>query len=209
MKTSYIISVTYSEFMAWYASGELRLRRNRLIEVPLDESGKPTPDQLRVQTIMDQMPYVDLEDEHTILIVQLDKGISDNHDEIPSKTGGLRAITYLPFHCIQGLFPLTQRGSNILMSRLDNCYVKLNKPLFGEQASHLWEQLSKRISLRGASALVSIIVANSDFEPKDFEDIASKALNLANHSKEFPLNSHGLLASVFGYDRQSPSPTKI
>lgn len=205
MKTSYIVSVTYSEFMAWYASGELRLSRNRLIKVPLDESGKPIPDQLRVQTIMDLLPYVDLENEHTILIVQLDKGISDNQDGIPLKTGELRAVIYLPFHCIQRLFPLTQRGSN-LMSRLDNYYVKLNEPLLEKQASHLLEQWSKRSSLRGASALVSIIVANSDFEPKDYEDVAFKALNLANHSKKFPLNSHGLLASVFSYDRHDSVP---
>jgi len=208
MKTSYIVSVTYSEFMVWYASGELRLSRNRLIEVPLDESGKPTPDQLRVQKIMDLLPHVDLENEHSILIVQLDREIQDNHDGLPSKAGELRvrSTIYLPFRCIQKLFPLTQRGSDILKSRLDNYYVELNEPLFEKQASRLWEQRSNRNSLRGASALLSIIMANSDFESNDFKDIAFKALNLVNHQAKFPLNSHGLLANVFGYDRHDPVP---
>src|SRR6056297_1216951 len=113
METGYITAVTLTEFMAWYHSGEIRLPRCRLIPVSLNEDGKPDNTPLSKQQLMDHLPYVDIEDEHSVLIVTL-SNISKSSSAIyqldvePSLLS--LDITCIPASRILTISPLTQRG---------------------------------------------------------------------------------------------------
>jgi hypothetical protein len=207
MRMHHIIAVTFSEFQVWYESGELRCNFARLLAVPLDEAGAAVVDPLRCQELLELMPHVGLEDEHSILLARLDlsKSLGPVHAAATPAPTALLHMGYLPSATIQTVQPLTERGGRLLASRLESYNLKLARPLCAEAVEGLWSEWSRRRSLRGAAALVDLTIAGSTFtaSPALLEE-ACEAVRLANVPVQIPLPDKGLLANVLCYDRHKP-----
>jgi len=209
MNVGYIVSVTLAEFQVWYATGELRLSRSRLLPVPCSASGQPAPDKLRKNEIMDLLPHVDLEDEHSVLLVVLNGAEPEGRYEELSgaDTPLVENVGYLSSSKIRSIHPLTRRGAEILSSRMEGYAIKLGTPLFEDETSCMLFQWSLRRSLRGGSALLELCVAKPDFQPPaDLIEAACESLNLLNEQARFPMPDQSLLANVMCYDRHDPIP---
>ena len=209
MEIGYITSVTITEFLVWYSTGELRLLGRRLIPVGLQPDGVPEADTVLRRQVMDLLPHVDLEDEHSVLIVTLSGGARRSASEVTFLAAPLALdATYVPAAVILSVQPLTRRGAAILQSRLQGMDVRLESPLFEDETNSLWLEWSQRRSALGAMALLELAVRGPRFRPSlGFATQALEAIRVINAQQESPPDAP-LLVQVMCYNRHEPITEK-
>jgi hypothetical protein len=204
MKSALLLSISLREFQVWHDAGELRVLRQRLLPVPLGPDSLPAPDALRTHELMDLLPHVNLEDEHTLLFAQLEAPAP----AVPGESGAepfSPNVVYLPFSVLRRLFPLTQRGRDLLKSRLSGYPVILDVPLFEPAVQALWSEWARRQLLAGARALLNLLVVHPSWRPDPaFTEVAVRAVLSRADGSPSRLAAAPLWARIIGYDRHKP-----
>ncbi|MFO7535387.1 MAG: hypothetical protein R6X19_06855 [Kiritimatiellia bacterium] len=203
MKTAILLSISLREFQVWHDSGELRVPRQRLLPVPLGPDGLPAPDALRVRELMDLLPHVNLDDEHTLLFAQLEAAAPAMGEAGAEPFSPV--IVYLPFSGLRRLFPLTPRGQDLLKSRLSGYPVVLAPPLFESAVQALWSEWARRQLLAGARTLLNLLVARPSWRPDPaFAEAAVIAVLSRADGSPARLSPAPLWSRFIGYDRHKP-----
>lgn len=207
MDTGYISTVTITEFLVWYSTGELRIHRRRLLPISLESNGTPKKDETVCRQIMEMLPHVDLEDEHNILVVTLMRdpiqaADQTGYDHYPL----LFDMAYVTSESILSIQPLTQRGGEIIKARLYDLDLRLEPPMFEKETKRLWHEWSIRRSIKGAEAMVSLAVKKPSFKPSpEFMKQAERSIYLLNEQQE--TSPYGdLLVYVMCYNRHDAIP---
>lgn len=207
MNIGHIIPITVSEFQVWFNSGDLRCDPGRVLVVALDANGKPKVDRLKTIELLDQMPEVDLEEEHNVLLAQVALGPAHTHvlRTIPAQDPISLRNVHIPIDCLRTLHPLTQRGKKILSSRLESFGVGVAEPLDEAAVDALWAERTWRRALRGGQELLKTLVQNGEFSPSD-ELLSNirQALEIPAAERSAALASKGLISNTLCYDRHKP-----
>jgi hypothetical protein len=206
MNITHFISISFSEFQAWYSSGELRLSIHRLVAVPVDNADLPVLSDLQAQHILELLPHVDLENEHSLILVRVNCDAAPLPTCISARQVSIALeMTYIPSNAIVSIHPLSDRAARLLASRLDGYNIRLSTPLPEVNLDALWTEWAQRRAAAGASALLAMAVADSKFMPTPLlQDEAFGALHEANQQNTCPLQSKGLLANAVCYERHDP-----
>lgn len=207
MNTTYCIAITLGEFQAWFNAGELRCAADRMVAVMAGVEGAPCLDSIANQELLSRLPFVDLEEEHNVLVAVIDMAGLAAADvlEISESAGGGLRVVYLPISCLIALHPLTERGARLLAARLDGFPVRLSPPLCEEGANSLWKFWLWRRALRGGGELLRTLVANTGYAPTP-EIIAEvrHAVEAHGNQEDAKPAGPGLISAVLGYDRHKP-----
>ncbi len=210
MENGYIVSVTFAEFLVWLNSGELRLPTRRLLPAGVHHEGYAEADQVVRKQLINLLPHIDLEDEHSIIIVTLSgqfTGPEELNNVLREHEPYLRDMIYAPFSAILSVQPLTRRGGEILESRLEAYSMRMEKPLFEEEANGLWLEWSYRRSVRGAFSLLDLLVKNPEYKPSSsFIRSAQDGLKLLNAGRQPPSPTESLVAQLLCYSRHKTIP---
>ncbi|NLF79420.1 MAG: hypothetical protein GX573_27320, partial [Chloroflexi bacterium] len=167
MNTTYCIAITLGEFQAWFNAGELRCAADRMVAILTGAEAAPCLDPIANQELLARLPFVDLEEEHNVLVAVIDMAGLAAVDvlEISESAGGGLRVVYLPISCLTKIHPLTERGARLLSSRLDGFAIRLGKPLCEEGANSLWKFWLWRRALRGGGELLRTLVAGTSYAP--------------------------------------------
>lgn len=202
-ETSMLIA-TLGEFIAWYNAGELRCSPLRIFSAPLDDQGLPAIDLLREREMLSMAPFVDLEEEHNLLVAKIE--IDQNSFSFGDPSGLFKNIV-LPISALRGLHPISGRGGRLLASRLTDYAVRLDNPIAERSFERLWNDWSWRRSLRGGDELLDTMVANRSFQPSDqFKFQINQAIAIANKHDAALLCDADYVSNLICYDRHDPIP---
>jgi len=207
MNTTYCIAITLGEFQAWFNAGELRCAADRMVAILAGSEASPCLDSIANQELLSRLPFVDLEEEHNVLVAVIDMAglaAAEVLEISESAGGGLRTV-YLPISCLTKIHPLTERGARLLSSRLDGFAIRLGKPLCEEGANSLWKFWLWRRALRGGGELLRTLVAGTSYAPSP-EIIAEvrQAVEAHGNQEDAKPAGLGLISAVLGYDRHKP-----
>lgn len=207
MDIGYITTVTITEFLVWYSTGELRIHRRRLLPITLEPSGMPKKDEATCRQIMEMLPHVDLEDEHSVLVITLCRDPIKDTDQTGVGNYPLSFdMAYVTAESIFSIQPLTQRGAEIMKSRLHGLDLRMELPMFENETKQLWYDWSIRRSIKGAEALIKLAVKEPSFKPTpEFMEQAKEAIFLLNEQRETSSYS-SLLVYVMCYNRHDNIP---
>ncbi|NCB27526.1 MAG: hypothetical protein EOM62_19035 [Bacteroidia bacterium] len=207
MELMHFITVSFGEFQVWYNSGELRCNVDRFVAVTIGSDNNPIIDDFVCKRILDRMPHVDMEEEHSVVLVRVnffERSLPQGRTTFGIVETALDMI-YLPCSAICSLHPLTQRAGRILSSRLEEYNVRIEQPLFEDAVEALWREWSLRRALSGGETLLKLLIFGSTFVPSPALLADARAsLCEMNMQNMFPLLSKGLVINVFCYDRHDP-----
>ena len=208
MEIKYLIALSFSEFQVLYASGEVRVFRNRPQPVRLNSKGKIDQNSIDGSGLIDRMPHFDIEDEHSIIVGLIDR-LPDNgwlgnisqdiHPVLPD-------VYYLPISYFESFHPLTERGGRILGSRLSDHKIRMLPPIFEEEVLNILGKWSTRRSLTGGMVLSKLLVSGVEYQPNEtLVASAISSLKMANSGGEIPGRTGTLIDHLFCYVRRIPS----
>lgn len=207
MNTTYCIAITLGEFQAWFNAGELRCAADRMVAILAGAEGAPCLDSIANQELLSRLPFVDLEEEHNVLVAVIDMAglaAADVFEISESAGGGLRAA-YLPISCLTKIHPLTERGARLLASRLDGFAIRLGKPICEEGANSLWKFWLWRRALRGGGELLRALIADASYAPSpEITAEVRHAVEAHGNQEDAKPVGLGLISAVLGYDRHKP-----
>ena len=150
-KSHRFVGVTFGELAAWHASGETRLLRGRLIDVPTDSKApaRSVRDGFPVRALLQRLPPLSLDDEEGVLIVKLASGqLSDDEED--------SQLVRISMDLVEGVVPLTERARQILIVRLEDYGITPAEAWFEREFRVLSYERRVQSSIRAGNDLVRI-----------------------------------------------------
>ena len=205
-KSHRFVGVTFGELAAWYASGETRLLRSRLIDVPIDSKApaRSVRDGFPVRTLLQRLPPLSLDDEEGVLIVWLASGqLSDDEED--------SQLVRISMDLVEGVVPLTERARQILIVRLEDYGITPEEPWFEHEFRELSYKLRVQSSIRAGNDLVGIFAPGIEQATTNrLEGAAARALAIKDFDgavavSDDPASVSGTWIEVaFGWTRHQP-----
>jgi hypothetical protein len=210
MEIKYLVALSFSEFQVLYNSGEIRIFRNRPQQVRIDKKGKIDINSMSGFELMDRMPHIDIEDEHSIIVGLIDRLNDSNwmndidHEIHPI----LPDVYYLSIVSFESFHPLTARGGRLLASRLDGHNLNLLPPIFEDEVLDILSKWSTRRALSGGRALSKLLAGGEGYKPDTLLlKGAISSMSKANFGEKIPESSGTLIDHLFCYVRRVPIPS--
>ena len=205
-KSHRFVGVTFGELAAWHASGETRLLRGRLIDVPIDSKApaRSVRDGFPVRTLLQRLPPLSLDDEEGVLIVRLASGqLSDDEED--------SQLVRISMDLVDGVVPLTERARQILIVRLEDYGITPEEPWFEREFRELSYKRRVQSSIRAANDLVGIFAPGIEQATTNrLEGAAARALAIKDFDgavavSDDPASVSGTWIEVaFGWTRHQP-----
>lgn len=200
------VGVTFGEFAAWHASGETRLLRGRLIDVPIDSNApaRSVRDGFPVRTLLQRLPPLSLDDEEGVLIVRLASGqLSDDEDD--------SQLARIAMDLVEGVIPLTARARQILIARLEDYGITPEEAWFEDEFRALSYKRRVQSSVRAGNDLVGIVAPSiQQATTNRVEDAAARALAIKDFDGVVAVSDghasvpETWIAFAFGWTRHKP-----
>jgi hypothetical protein len=205
-KSHRFVGVTFGELAAWHASGETRLLRGRLIDVPADNKATAlfVRDGFPVRALLQRLPPLSLDDEEGVLIVKLASGQLSDDDEDSQ-------LVRISMDLVEGVVPLTERARQILIVRLEDYGITPAEAWFEREFRVLSYERRVQSSIRAGNDLVRIFAPG--IQPATahrLEGAAARALEIKDFdgavaASDDPASVPGTwIAFAFGWTRHKP-----
>ena len=205
-KSHRFVGVTFGELAAWHASGETRLLRSRLIDIPIDSKtpARSVRDGFPVRTLLQRLPPLSLDDEEGVLIVRLASGqLSDDEED--------SQLVRISMDLVEGVVPLTERARQILIVRLEDYGITPEEAWFEDEFRELSYKLRVQSSIRAGNDLVGIFAPGIEQATTNrLEGAAERALAIKDFDgavavSDDPASVSGTWIEVaFGWTRHQP-----
>jgi hypothetical protein len=124
------------------------------VEIEVDNNGLPYPLDPYIGVVIENLPYLSLEDEEGVLLVQLKNSV---HEEMKGSDRPL----FIPIARLQRVIPLTQRAYRILRDRLEPMGLHLEQAILENIFRNAIQRRAYRRAFRGGDALVDILFQNA------------------------------------------------
>lgn len=119
----WMTAVSYLEWIRWLATGRLRCT-GRIVAL------RGFDDQEGFDALLGRMPDLNFEEEQGFLIAVL---LRDALQAIrPVQSGAGLESVWVPITCVEGFYPVTERGQRMLEADAARANVRLEKPLFAD-----------------------------------------------------------------------------
>jgi len=195
-----LLPITYSEFLDWYNRRDKQFLSLRLIPAEVGSSldDVRAPGELE-QVLVDTIPEYD---EDFQIIISLVEDIPDK--KYKNREG--RHVAYvqeIAISDLKRLYPITERGSRLLKSRLDN-NIQLGPPLFEDAIEEQDRRRSRQQARAGGNALIELYrlheMAESWIDEKRKEEILDAVRSKVREGNFKTPKS--IVDSIIQYDRQ-------
>lgn len=205
-KSHRFVGVTFGELAAWHASGETRLLRGRLIDVPTDTKApaRSVRDGFPVRTLLQRLPPLSLDDEEGVLIVRLASGQLSDDDEDSQ-------LVRISMDLVEKVVPLTERARQILILRLEDYGITPEKAWFEDEFRELSYKRRVQSSIRAGNDLVGIFAPSTQQATTNrLEGAAARALAIKDFDGAVAVSDgpasvpETWIAFAFGWTRHKP-----
>ncbi len=198
MPDLYALPLSLAEFTTWYTHGVNRVLAARL--VPLEE--KMDSAAIIREHAASSLPSYDDDFEAFFAHVQIDRPLV-----LQEMRGGfvLPAAIDVPFECLLGVHPSTERSARMLPSRLPKG-IAVGAPLFVTEATAEDERRARERARRGGRALLSIAgLAEHAARFEGLEPEVWHAIKLRDREVGFPVPKGSFVDNILNYDRHKPT----